>query len=130
MSVSPEVEESEDEDPDEVDEVPVEAGDLDGRIVARAVVMAAPDLGGDNQQHDHAGRDVEAVKAGDHEEGGAELLRAPGIAPGADALVDELGPFEGLHGHERRAESGGGEHQGGRDLAGAAISIKIGRAHV
>src|SRR3546814_11441596 len=102
MGVSPEVEESEDEDPDEVDEVPVEAGDLDGRIVARAVVMAAPDLGGDNQQHEHAGRDVEAVQAGDNQEGGAELIRAPGIAQGAAAPVDGTGPCESLQYPQRK----------------------------
>ena len=36
MRLLPEIEEREDEDPDEVDEVPVQAGDLDDLVVALA----------------------------------------------------------------------------------------------
>ena len=43
MRSANQVEQREQEDPDEVDEVPVEAGDLDRRVLARAE-LAAPGL--------------------------------------------------------------------------------------
>src|SRR3712207_8337874 len=52
--------------------------------------VPAPHLARDDQQEDHADRDMGAVEAGDHEEGGAELRRAPGILPGPHALMDQL----------------------------------------
>src|SRR3546814_9812485 len=36
------------------------------------------------------------VKAGEHEEARAELRRAPGVAPGPHALMDQLGPLKSL----------------------------------
>src|SRR5690349_3419182 len=68
---SPEIEEREDEYPDEIDEVPVEAHDLDALITspaaceeaARAAVeVAAPDFSRDDDEEDHADRDVGAVE--------------------------------------------------------------------
>ena len=53
MLSSPQIEEREDEHPDEVDEVPVQAGDLDRLVSALAVVEAgraqAPALGDDTR---------------------------------------------------------------------------------
>src|SRR6478735_8439264 len=113
MATSPEIEQREDEDPDEIDEVPVQAGDLDDLVAALPareepaallVEIAAPDLARDDQQEDHADRDMGAVEAGDHEETRSELLGAPGIAPGTDPFRDQLRPFEGLHADEGCAE--------------------------
>src|SRR6476620_3436331 len=75
-SSSPQVEEGKNEDPDQIDEVPIEPSDLDRRIVARPVVVAAQNLRRDYQQHDHTGAYVQAVEAGDHEEARSELWRA------------------------------------------------------
>src|SRR5262245_1431901 len=92
---SPEIKEGEDEYPHQIDEVPVQAHDLDVLVMALParekaapldVEVASPDLSRDHDQEDHADRHVGAVEAGDHEEARTELLRAPGIAPGADAF--------------------------------------------
>src|SRR3712207_2862215 len=97
--LSPEIEEREDEDPDEVDEVPVEAHDLHRFILPFAaceeaapfvIVVPAPDLAGDDKQEEHAEAHMGAVKARDHEEGRAELCRSPWVGPGAHALMDQL----------------------------------------
>src|SRR3546814_9466259 len=73
---SPEIEKGEDEDPDEVDEMPVQPGDLDRAVIAGAVIMAARDLIGDDQQQDDAAGHMQPVEAGDHEEAGAKLRRS------------------------------------------------------
>src|SRR5262245_8053727 len=114
MRPSPQIEESEDEDPDQVDEMPVEAGGFDDLVqllaageeaLAFHVEIAAKDLPRHDDEKDHADRDMGAVEAGDHEEGRAELRRPPGIAPRPHPFHDELRPFEGLH-----ADEGGAEH--------------------
>src|SRR5687767_1916588 len=101
MTTSPQIEECEDEDPDQIDEVPVEAHDLDGLVAASPageeaapflVEIAPPDLAGDDEEEDDADRDMGAMKAGDHEEGRSELCRPPGVFPGARALGDQLRP--------------------------------------
>src|SRR5690606_21314808 len=131
-SSSPQVEEGEDEDPDEIDEVPVEAHDLDGFVASLAareeagppvVEIAADDLAGDDQQEDDADGHVRPVEARDHEEGGAELCRPPRVAPGPDALADELRPLEGLHAHEGGAEEGGHHQQRRRRPPLAAVTV-------
>src|SRR5215212_11261113 len=118
----PEIKQREDEHPDEVDEMPVQAGDLDDLVPPfpageeaplLPVEVAAPDLAGDDEQEDHADRHVGAVEPRDHEEGGAELRRAPGVPPGPDALADQLAPLESLHADECRPEGRGGQHQRG-----------------
>src|SRR5688572_8024762 len=72
-SSSPQIKESENEHPDEVDEVPVKARDLDRRIVSRLVVIAAQHLGRDDQQYNDPDAHVEPVEAGYHEEACPEL---------------------------------------------------------
>src|SRR6266702_45909 len=101
----PKIEEREDENPDEIDEVPIEARNLDDLIASlpacekappRVVEIAAHDLSRHEDQEDHTDRHMSSVAAGDHKEAGTELGRAPGIAPGPHALPDQLCPFEGL----------------------------------
>ncbi len=115
-----------------IDEVPVQAHRLDDLVVAAAschesrslvVEVSAPDLDRNDDEEDDADRHVRAVEAGDHEKGRAELRRAPRVAPGTDALRDELGPFERLHADERRAKRGGGQQQPERRLAIPAVAI-------
>src|SRR6266545_8026903 len=88
-------------DPDDIDEVPVVAGHLDG------VVVAGGELAGAGaQQHDEdeggAAGDVGAVEAGEGEEGRPEDAAGQG-----HAFVDELAVLVGLAGEEAEAE-----HQG------------------
>src|SRR3546814_4033964 len=91
--------------------MPVKARDLDNLVIAAPFVASAQHLDRDGRQINHARRHMKAVKSRDHEEGRAELLGAPGVAPWPYAFMDQLRPFKGLHAHEGRAEKGGGEHQ-------------------
>src|SRR5688500_10533877 len=130
-SLSPQVEQREDEHPHEIDEVPVEAHDFDGLVVAppareeaalAAVVVASPDLARDDEQEDHADRHVRAVEPRDHEEARSELRRTPRVSPGPHALHDELGPLERVHADEGCAEGGRYEHEYGGLLADVAVA--------
>src|SRR4051812_42635244 len=103
----PEIEECKDENPHEIDEVPVQARDLHCLVTAFAVVISAPDAARNDAEENAARRHVQAVKAGDHEECRSELRRAPQIAPRAHALMDQLRPFERLHADEHDTEAGG-----------------------
>src|SRR5438132_4365580 len=60
------VEQRKEEDPDQVDEVPVQARQLDAQVVVRAVV-APPGAEEDHGEHGHPRQDVEAVQAGHQE---------------------------------------------------------------
>src|SRR2546428_581640 len=81
-----EVDEGEDQDPDQVDEVPVETDDFDGAVVLRGVRP----LGGtdeDAEQVDDAGQNVAAVEPGQDEEGCAEQgVDAPRVRGDGHAL--------------------------------------------
>src|SRR5713101_7088131 len=101
----PEIEESEDEYPHQIDEVPIQARDLHGLIAALTVIKSRPDPAGYDSQVNHARRDVQAVETGDHEKTRSELRGSPRIAPRTDSFGDELGPFERLHANECGAES-------------------------
>ncbi len=69
---------------------------------------------------------MQAVEACNHEKAGTELRRAHGIAPGAHAFMDQLGPFKRLHADKGRAEQGGEQHQHG-GLAFVAAIAKVDR---
>src|SRR4051794_18206332 len=73
----PEIEEGEDEDPDQIDEVPVEAHDLHGFVAALPageeaapllIKIAAPDFSGGDEKEDYAEGHMRTVEACDHEE--------------------------------------------------------------
>src|SRR5690606_39303556 len=132
MFASPQVEEREDEDPDQIDEVPVEPGDLDDLVTTlptreepagASVEIAAQDFPRDDDQKDDADRYVRAVKAGDHEEGGAELRRAPGVFQWPDADPDQLRLPQGLHAEARGPERGRRQHQDGGLLAVSPVAV-------
>ena len=105
--------------------------DFDDLVVATApgekamplvLEVAAPDFHRDDDEEDDANRHVRAVEAGDHEEGGAELRRAPRIAPRTHALHDQLGPLERLHADESCAQDGRCDQQPERRLSVLAIA--------
>src|SRR6267143_6249943 len=80
-----EVNEREDHDPDDVDEVPVQRGEVD----VDGVLRSEPTPVVDREQREkpqHAGGHVRPVKPGQSEEGAAEQIRADG-----QSLVHERG---------------------------------------
>src|SRR5581483_8982857 len=92
-----EVDDREDHDPHDVDEVPVEAGDLDhlGLLLRQ---LAPQRQVPQRQQHHDAERDVHAVEPGEHEEARAEEVGLDG-----EALADERRELVHLAGDERGA---------------------------
>src|ERR1700716_1387687 len=103
LRLGDQVHDGEDHDPDDVDEVPVEAGDLD----LLGVALVESTLGGEapeGDQPDDADRDVGAVEAGEDEERRAEQVGVEG-----EALAGKLGELEDLAADEHRAEQRGGE---------------------
>src|SRR6266511_300461 len=95
---SEQVDGAEQTDPDDIDEVPVVAGHLDGVVVAGGELAEAG-----AQQHDEdeggAASDVGAVKANEGEEGRPEDAAGQG-----HAFVDELAILVGLAGEKAEAE--------------------------
>src|SRR4029077_21141736 len=112
------VDEGEDHDPDDVDEVPVEADELDHLgLVPRHLVLA--DHADQRQQHDDADGDVDAVEAGQRVEARREQA---GREP--EPLSIEGRELVRLAADERRPEEGGdGEPQ----LAVADVAAPDGR---
>src|SRR5258706_13918338 len=111
---SPKIEQSKDEDPDKIDEVPIEARHLDDLVIPLPageeaalflIEVTTPNLARHDDQEDHADRHMGPVKARDHEEGRTELRRTPGISPRTHTFPDEFGPFESLHADEAGAKS-------------------------
>src|SRR5262249_22436457 len=96
---SHQVEQSKNKHPDQVDKVPVEAGELD-TLRPRAPQGRSQ---GQDDEDDQAGEHVRAVESRDEEEVGAEVRHAPGIAIEPGAGLDERGPFPGLHAEKRQA---------------------------
>src|SRR5262245_62722048 len=88
------VDEGEDGHPDDVDEVPVEAGDLQAHEVPRveAPPQGAAEAG---EEPDDADEDVRPVEAGEGEEGLPEDATGEG-----EPLLGELGELVGLAGEE------------------------------
>src|SRR5437773_12210621 len=74
--VRDQVEEGEEEDPDDVHEVPVEPGDLDGRVVG-GTEPSVPRLPGHDRDDGHADHHVQGVQAGEAEVEGEEELGMP-----------------------------------------------------
>src|SRR5687767_3728301 len=72
--VADQVKQREQEDPDNVDEVPVEAGDFDRRVVL-GVEMPPPRHGGDDQHDPDANDHVHGVQPRHHEVQRIELFR-------------------------------------------------------
>src|SRR4051794_7038019 len=82
-SLFDQVDDGEDHDPNDVDEVPVQTGDLDGLgLFGRQ--LAAHRHGPQRDQHHDAERDVNAMEARHHEEARTEEVRMDG-----EAFVDE-----------------------------------------
>src|SRR6266511_636043 len=134
----PEIENREDEDPYQIDEVPVQTHYFDDLVVSFSsgqeagslfVQVSPPHLHRDDAEEDHADRHVRAVKAGDHEERRAELRRSPRVAPRTHALHDQLGPLERLHPDERGAQCRGREQQDDRLAAILSIAEVHGQRH-
>src|SRR6516225_8000170 len=97
VPASPQIKEGKDEHPHEVDEVPVQTGDLDDLVMPLAareeaapfdIEVSPQHLSRDRDQENHADRHMGAVEAGDQEEARTKLRRAPGVAPRPDALHD------------------------------------------
>src|SRR4051812_21782441 len=78
--------------PDHVDEVPVQAGVFD----AVGGVLAEHGPQRDDREDGQPAQDVEAVEAGDYEEGCRKLRYAPGILRQGCAFTDEVRPLEDL----------------------------------
>src|SRR5947208_13507351 len=80
------VDRREDDDPHDVDEVPVDARHLDAEVLLRLrAEVAAPGANVGEGQEDEADRDVGAVEAGQRVED-----RREGVGAGAEAQVDVL----------------------------------------
>ena len=62
--------------------MPVQADNLDDLVIPTFLLIPAHDLACDHQKVDHAGRHVNAVETGDHEEGRAKLRRPIGLPQG------------------------------------------------
>src|SRR6266576_5839075 len=118
---SPKIENCKDEYPYQIDEVPIQAHDLDdlvftlpaGHEARPLVIQISPnDLRRHDQKENHADRHVRAVETRDHEKSRAELSRAQGVAPGTYSLMDDqLGPLEGLHADKCGAQRRGAQQQ-------------------
>src|SRR3979411_531046 len=93
------VDKREDSDPHDVDEVPVQRGEIDveGVLGAQPATIVYCKQG---EQPDHAGGDVRAVKPGQREEGGTKQVRAD-----REALVHERGELECLEPEEGCSEN-------------------------
>src|ERR1700676_3043371 len=100
---SPKIEKGKDEHPHQIDEVPVQAHDFDdlvapllaGEKASRfAVEVSTQHFSRNDDQEDDSERHMGAVEARDHEKAGAELVRAPGVAPRPHAFHDQIGPLE------------------------------------
>ena len=75
-SPSDQVEQREEEDPDQVDEVPVQRAQLDRHVVVGRVLALASRAVSHPEQHRHADDDVERVQAGGQEVDGEEEVGA------------------------------------------------------
>src|SRR3990172_801157 len=101
MATSDQIEQCEDEDPHQVDEVPVEPRELysGGGGLSRAHAESQ------SRKHDDPDEHVSSVKSGDEEEKVAERGHVPGVASEGHTFANEAPPFVRLHGKERDTAS-------------------------
>src|SRR5438105_13086762 len=99
----PKIKESENEYPPQVDEVPVQAGDLHRLIAPLTVIESAPNPQSYDSQVDNARRYVQAVEPGDHKETRSKLCGAQWVSPGTKYFADGLGRLERRHANVRGA---------------------------
>src|SRR5512146_243719 len=130
-AASDQVEQRVEEDPDEVDEVPVHAAELDRRRVA-GVVDAPPALHHQDREHRHPDDDVEAVEPGEDEVEREEHGRAHGLqllrrveAPGQQALVIVVAPLPRLDAEEDHAEAERDEQRQRRRSPAAVVGMVV-----
>ena len=86
--------------------MPVEPHRFDPVVIVRRIA-ASESLGQYAAQIHDAGEDVAAVKAGQDEERGAELRRAPFVLSQAEPLVNEMRPLVRLHAEEADSAENG-----------------------
>src|SRR5690349_2580727 len=111
------VDQREDEHPDQVDEVPVEAADFH----VLGFELAAPDSNRNDTEVDEADDHVGHVEAGQREEGSAEQRHSPLVVEGGDMFViDEVQPL----GEVQADESGASGHSG-QDPADGRLSVAV-----
>src|SRR5258705_4392442 len=106
IGTSEEVEGGEEEDPDQVDEVPVEPGVLDA--VGEVLGILRPELGAGPEQvavDDDPADDVQAVQAGHGEVDGVEVVVRGGVTE-----VELVRVLEVLHHQEHERQRDGGAH--------------------
>src|SRR5690606_19537637 len=107
------VHDGEDDDPDDVDEVPVQADHLHVETALLAETSPAMGDAPEREQQEHADGDMDAVEAGEDVEG-----RRRRVAGQLHPVVhDELCELEDLAAEEHRTEGCGGEEPG----AGAVL---------
>src|SRR3546814_8160861 len=101
----PKIEQCEDEDPHQVDEMPVQAHDLHGLVMrhpageearTRAIVVSPPDLSCSSDEEDHAEGHVGSMKARDSEKGRAKLASTKRVSPGAYRSEEHTSELQSL----------------------------------
>src|ERR1700746_1143090 len=97
------IDERYDEHPNQVHEVPVQAGDL--QVIG--VVTAAFVSDSHGKQGYHAGANVQQVEAGDAEEGRAKKSGAPRIVKHGHAFTNQREPLTNVQQGKNNAENGG-----------------------
>src|ERR1700730_11323853 len=125
----PKIKEGENEYPHQVDEMPIQAGDLHRLIAPLTGIKASPNPERYDSQVNHARRDVQAVEADDHKESRSKLRCAQGVPPGTNTFPDKLGPLERLHSNECRTERRSDQHQRRGIGAMAAVAEVDGHRH-
>src|SRR5919204_2421078 len=81
------VDKGKDHNPHQIDEMPVETGNLD-RVVIIGGIRTAHASEQDAEQVDHTTRDVHPVEASNNEKGRAEQRRTVGIARESQAFME------------------------------------------
>src|ERR1700682_3411713 len=85
--------------PDEINEMPVQAGGFDMPGGQRTASVSAPNY----DQRDDAADDVQQMQPGNAEEGSSEKRRAPSIVEWPDTFADQPKPFSNVQPRERKS---------------------------